>query len=302
MRLARTGPWLAAFAALTLAYSFGPMRAAFRPSRAAASNVSLAPVHPLAFFDERTFALAVARAERRPAEPSRGIRAILIPHHWFAADLIVQGMRNLAASVPVGRVILIGPNHLGTGGATFATSRFDWQVPGGLVHPDRTAVDEMAATGLAHVLPDVLSHEHSVAGLIPAVAHFFPDATVIPIAVHARPSPFELDRMSATLAGFLEDPGTVLVVSVDFSHYRSAAESTERNAESIEAIAGFDTGRILGFGNEHMDSPATIALLLDTMRLARATQFHLWANTNSARLGGPSTAPNVTSYITGSFG
>src|SRR5439155_12926983 len=100
VRLARTGAWLAAFAALTLAYTFGPMRAAFRPSRAAASNVSLAPVHPLAFFDERTFALAIARAERRPVEPSSGIRAILIPHHWFAADLIVQGMRSLAASVP----------------------------------------------------------------------------------------------------------------------------------------------------------------------------------------------------------
>jgi MEMO1 family protein len=302
VRLTRTGPWLAAVAALTLAYTFGPMRAAFRPSRAAASSASLAPANPLAFFDERTFALALARAERRPPEPSSGVRAILIPHHWFAADLIVQGLRNLAASVPVRRVILMGPNHLGTGGATFATSRFDWQVPGGLVHPDRTAIDEMAATGLAHVLPDVLSHEHSVAGLIPAVAHFFPTATVIPIAVHARPSPFELDRMSTTLAELLDDPGTALVVSVDFSHYRSAAESARRNAESIAAIAGFDTGRILGFGNEHMDSPATIALLLDTMRLARATHFHLWADTNSARLGGPSTAPNVTSYITGSFG
>jgi AmmeMemoRadiSam system protein B len=301
MRLARTAPWIAAAAALTVAYTFGPMRAAFRSSPPVRAAGSIPQAHPLAFFDERTFALALARAERTPAEPVSGVRAILIPHHWFAADLIVQGLRNVAASGHVTRVVLMGPNHIGTGGATFATSRFDWQVPGGLVHADRAAIDGMAASGLAHLLPDVLSHEHSVAGLVPAVAYFFPGASVIPIAVHARPSPFELDRMAATLARLLADRGTVLVTSVDFSHYRSAAESKRRNAESIRAIASFDTGRILGFGNEHMDSPATIALLLDTMRLVRAAHFRLWADTNSSRFGGPSTAPNVTSYITGSF-
>ena len=300
MRFARTGPWIAAAAAITVAYTIGPMRASFRPSAAAAVAISAPQVHPLAFFDERTFALALARRSAAAA-PGRGVRAILIPHHWFAADLIVQGLRSLAENTDVGRVVLIGPNHIGSGGATFATSRFPWHVPGGLLQPDTATIESMAASGMAGILPDVLSHEHSVAGLVPAVAHFFPDASVIPIAVHARPSPFELDAMAAKLAGLLEDPGTVLVTSVDFSHYRSSAESALRNAESIDAIGSFDTGRILGFGNEHMDSPATIALLLETMRLAGARRFTLWANTNSSRFGGPSTAPNVTSYITGSF-
>jgi MEMO1 family protein len=301
MRFARTSPWIAAAAAIAIAYTFGPLRASFRPSEAASGSVSALRTHPPAFFDERTFALAMARNPAAAAGQGRSVRAILIPHHWFAADLIVQGLRNLAAEADVRRVILIGPNHIGTGGATFATSRFAWQVPGGSIHPDRSTVDALAASGLARILPDVLSHEHSIAGLIPAVAHFFPDSTVIPIAVHARPSPFELDRMAARLSGLLEDPGTVVVSSVDFSHYRSAAESARRNAESIEAITSFDTGRVLGFGNEHMDSPATIALLLETMRLAGARRFTLWANTNSSRFGGPSTAPNVTSYITGCF-
>ena len=257
--------------------------------------------HPLAFFDQRTFALATARKGAIPTAVRPGVRAILIPHHWFASDLIVHALRSLAASAEVGRVVVLGPNHLGTGGAAFSTSRLAWRVPGGVLRADVAAVDRMAASGLARVLPDVLSNEHSIAGLVPAVAAFFTRAVVVPIAVRARPTPAELARMSATLASLLEDPATVLVASVDFSHYRSAAEAAVRNEESIRAIKTFDIARVLGYGNEHMDSPATIAVLLEAMRLIEATRFEVWADTNSARLGGSMSAPNVTSYITGSF-
>jgi AmmeMemoRadiSam system protein B len=299
MRFARTGPWLAAAAVVFVAYTMGPMRAGSRTSGADASTRA-GDRHPMKFFDERTFSLALLRNPPASTPSGRSVRAIVIPHHWLAADLIVQGLGGLAND-RIRRVVLIGPNHIGAGGATFATSRLPWQVPGGSIAADIEAVDDLVRRAGARLLPDVLSHEHSVAGLVPAVAHFFPNAGVVPIAVHARPTPFELEDMTKELAELLGEPDSVLVASVDFSHYRSAAEAVGRNSESIRALESFDVGRILGFGNEHMDSPATIALLLETMRLVGATRFTLWGDTNSSKFGGPSTAPNVTSYVTGCF-
>jgi hypothetical protein len=37
------------------------------------------------------------------------------------------------------------------------------------------------------------------------------------------------------------------------------------------------------------------------MRLAGATRFDLWDDRNSTDFGGPSSAPNVTSYVVGAF-
>jgi MEMO1 family protein len=297
MNLRRVAALAVAAASVGAACSAWPIRGELR---AHARPPTASQVHTEAFFDERTFALALARSEA-PKPIVRNIRAIIVPHHWFAAELIVQGMKGLAAGADVRRVVLLGPNHIGAGGVPFATSRLIWRAPHAVIAPDLAGIEELVRGGIADFAPEVIEREHSIAGLVPAVAHFFPQATIVPIAVRARPSRPTLDRMAAGLAGLAFDPGTVVIASVDFSHYRSPAEAERRNAESIAAIRSFAIGRVLGFGNEHMDSPATIALLLKAMRIVGATRFNLWADTNSSRLGGPSTVPNVTSYVTGSF-
>jgi len=288
----------AAVVALGLVTGSGSLTASPTPRNISAERV---PVHPIAFFDQRTFAMALSRAQYAPAKRADGIRAVVVPHHWLAADLIVEGLRGIERAGEIRRVVLIGPNHIGAGGASFTTSGFAWRVPGGVMRPDAAGLAAILAHRDAKALPNVMSNEHSVAGLVPAVRHFFPNATVVPLAVRARTDAVALRRMARTLSALLQDPATVLVVSVDFSHYKDASEALRRNRESIEAISGFDIGRVLSFGNEHMDSPATIALLLETMRRVGANRFELWDDKNSTDFGGPSSAPNVTSYVVGAF-
>lgn len=286
-------------AAVALALGFGRDALTAPPTRPAARPIASAHVHTPAFFDPRTFALALTRSSV-PPRIAAGIRAVIVPHHWLAADLIVEGLRAIDGE-EVRRVILVGPNHTGAGGAPFTTSRWGWRVRGGTVRPDTEGLRGILAHPESISAPQVLQNEHSVAGLVPAVSHFAPRATIVPLVVRARTDTVMLRRMAQTLAGFLRDPHTVLVASVDFSHYLSASEAVLRNRESIEAIRAFDVGRIIGYGNEHMDSPPTIALLLETLRIAGADRFELWHDRNSTHFGGPSAAPNVTSYIVGAF-
>jgi AmmeMemoRadiSam system protein B len=282
----------AAVAGIVLASSFG---AASPPPEPAA--VRSAAAHQTdRFFDARTFANARARVATVPVTAAPRIRGMIVPHHWLAADLIAGAFRNLAAGGPVRRVILIGPNHIGAGGAAYITSGLPWRTPYGAVSADIEGIRR-----IAEVKPRVLDGEHSIAGLVPVVAWSFPGATIVPVAVRAFPRPAEFQAMRDALAALMRDPATVLIASVDFSHYRSVPEAGRRNAETVAALSALDTDRVMGWSNEHMDSPASIALLMETMRAIGATGFELWADTSSASFGGRSTAPDVTSYVTASY-
>lgn len=293
----RIAPAVLGFVAVALVFAPASPKTSSEPG----PSIEAIDAHPIAFFDRRTFELSAARAAGAAPRRSAPVRAVILPHHWLAADVITTAMRDLAGATDVRRIILIGPNHIGAGGAAFTASDLPWRAPDGLVRADPSAIEALRATGLVRIAPAVLSSEHSVAGLIPALPRFYPDATVAPIVVRSRPAPAEIRGLASALAGLLAEPGTVIIASVDFSHYRTAIEAAGRDRESLAALSGLESGRVLGFGNEHLDSPGAVALLIETMRLVGATRFDLWRNAISSQFGGGSAAPNVTSYIVGAY-
>lgn len=266
----------------------------------AATGAARAPAtHRSVFFDEGVWARAYGRASADPAQPHPGLRAMILPHHWLAGSLIVGGFRDLAASGEWRRLILIGPNHSGAGGAAVSTSAWAWTTPFGRVEPDAESVRGLVGAGLAELKPDVLTYEHSISGLVPPIARFLPGARVVPLALRARLSASEVGRLVGALAGLM-DERTVVVASVDFSHYLSAAEARARNGDSVTALRAMDDARVLSYGNDHMDSPPTIAAVIRLARSLGATRFELLADTDSSRFGG-STRPPVTSYVVGLY-
>lgn len=263
-----------------------------RPASAPPPPLSIRP----GLFDETTFLQALASVERRPARPAPGARAVVVPHHWLAGPLIVEGLRDLAASRRIERVILIGPNHSGAGGHPAILAGRGWRTPFGRVEADEAAVRRLLAGGAVD-RPDVVAYEHSVAGLVPAIAHLIPGATVVPLIVRADVDDRELAAIAAAVTGLLdEDAATAIVASVDFSHHQTEPASRRYDAETLAALADGDTGRILGFGNEHLDSPETIAV---TIQATRAVRFEARAATNSTAFGASPYPPEVTSYIVG---
>ena len=256
-------------------------------------------VHPLTFFDDQAFAQALSRATATDPTPMPGARAVIVPHHWLAGHLILNSLRDLAVSGDYRRIILIGPNHINAGGAAVITSDLAWQTPFGLVKPDGEAIGRLTGDGVAVSEPSVLTYEHAVAGIVPAIAYFLPQARVVPLVLRSDLTPTEVEALAAALAPLL-DGKTALVAAVDFSHYLSAQQARQNDRETLAALQSLDSSRILSFSNEHVDSPASIAALMETMRLLGATEFELRENINSSDLGGPALAP-VTSYITGYY-
>lgn len=259
-----------------------------------------APAHPSAFFNAAGFAQARARAGA--PRPVAGARAVIVPHHWVGGHLIVGGVRDLLEGSGAQRVIVLGPNHIGAGGALVTTSGQAWSTPLGRLEADGKAVTALARAGVATVSPRVLTHEHSMAGMMPSIASAAPAARVVPLAVRPGLRLSEARRLAGALVPLLEDPQTttVLVASVDFSHYLPVDVARRHDRESLDVLRRLDSAKAITWSDEHFDSPGSIATLLETMRAVGATRFELRANTSSAEILGPGPA-GTTTYISGFF-
>ena len=163
---------------------------------------------------------------------------------------------------------------------------------------DAGAVRSLIAAGVARAAPAVLTPEHALSGLMPVLAAEVPAARVVPLAVRPGMRPGEADALARALVPLL-DPGALLVASVDFSHGLGAGEARANDAQTLAALRALDERTVLGWSDEHVDSPGSVATVMRAMRAVGATAFELRAHTDSAELAGGADA--VTSYVVGVY-
>lgn len=96
--------------------------------------------------------------------------------------------------------------------------------------------------------------------VVPAIAHYVPEARVVPLVLRRDMTAGEVETLAAVLAPLL-DRRTLVVAAVDFSHYLSAEEARQRDRETLSALDSLDSSGILSFGDDHLDSPASLAAL-----------------------------------------
>lgn len=253
---------------------------------------------PALWYDGATFFESVRMAEAMPA-PEGEVSGGIIPHDWRGGRYITWLFRGLAASDPPGTVILIGPNHDNEGRPGALTSGLPWATPFGIVQPDRERLDALLAAGLVTIDDAVLTTEHSVAGIMPAIAYYLPGARVVPVIIRGDASPGDAARLAAAIAAQL-DGDTVLVAAVDFSHDLVQREAERNNGVTLEALRAGDSATLFALDNRYLDSPEAIAVLMEVMEALGAGPFVLTADTNSAALHGDELAP-TTSYLVGYY-
>ena len=258
-----------------------------------------APVtHPALFYDGATFFSSVREAEGLPV-PEGKVAGGIIPHDWRGGTYIAWLFRSLAEREPPDTVIVIGPNNDNEGYPGVLTSELPWSTPFGVVQPDRERIDALLAKGLVSAGDSVLTTEHSVAGIMPAIAYYLPGARVLPLIMRGDAGPEEAARLGRALAAQL-DGNTVLVAAVDFSHDLVSGAAQRNNAVTLEALRAGDSATLFTLDNRYLDSPESIAVLMTSMVSAGAGPFVLTADTNSAALRGDELAP-TTSYLVGYY-
>lgn len=236
------------------------------------------PSHPSSFVTRQGFYALLDKESTGRLMPSGRVVSAVAPHHLVAGQLIVEIMQVLARENPE-LIIVLGPNHSNMGGKVI-TGFYDWQTPEGKVLAEGKVVQALIDKGLAVKDEEVLSREHSVGTHMPFIRHFMPEAKVVPIILHHDVTLQEVDRLLAVLEPHLNDR-TVILASVDFSHYLKRQEAEAKDRETLALMEAFDYSSIFRLGNDYLDSPASLAFAFRLAQREGIGDFTLLGNTNS---------------------
>lgn len=184
--------------------------------------------------DELRTAIAEILRHGERAEPTqlRGEGAVLVPHAGYPFSGPTAGVSLAAVGREPARVVLIGPSHrvpfLGVSAGDFAR----YVAPNGALEVDRDAVSTLEAEGWTTFEPAAHAREHALEVMVPLIVERFGRVPVVPLLAGEVDAP----SVSALLERVLQ-PGDLLLVSSDLSHFRPDAEARRRDRATMEAVS-----------------------------------------------------------------
>ena len=228
-------------------------------------------------------------------ELTGGISGGILPHHFVAHRMMVDLFENLKLHARPTRIILIGPDHYRKGRAPITVSSLDWKTPFGMLRTDQgTAADLRARLGVEKD-DEAFSGEHSVGVIIPFVRHYFPDTRVLTILVKKQ-VPISMQRtFDEWLTGRLKDTHTIVLLSMDFSHYQTPDEADRRDSLSGRAILELNESLV---DQLDIDCHFGFRALLHALNNRGRMKPLICNHTNSARILRRPEIKSVTSYHT----
>lgn len=261
--------------------------------KSSAQSHSFLPLPTQRHYQTEYFLKAFDNYPPKSKQFSHPIKAAIIPHHLFPDFLLGDFFSRLSSQAP-STLIIIGPNHFEKGKYHLLTSDKSWETPFGVIYPQNNLAKKLSTI---HVENDdvTLAGDHTIAGILPYVSHYLPNIKIVPILVSAHTTSDEVTDLVDFLARNIDEK-TALIVAVDFSHNLLMDEAIEKDKITIDAIKHFDISSIEKMGNDHLDSPKSIEILLQTMQKMRTTNIQLLQNTNSGLILNNPTIP-TTSYV-----
>ena len=190
-------------------------------------------------------------APRTEPEVPGELRAVVVPHagYVYSGPTAGVGYRLL---VPlhdrVRRIMLLGPPHYVPVTGVALSSATAWHTPLGEAPIDTDAVatllaraQDAALTGLSVAVDDYAHQpEHSLEVQLPFLQTVLPGVPVCPLLVGTP----DAEAVAQLLDDAWSDPGTLLVVSTDLSHYHPEPVARRQDARTAEAIRRADVGAI----------------------------------------------------------
>lgn len=229
------------------------------PNRSLSGN----NIHPVKFFDQGYFDKGISQINPSSLPPIEPIAGGILPHDIFPSFIPARFMYYLSKNPPQ-TVIILGPNHYEKGSAKVLTSLYSWRTVNGVLAPDIEIINKILKNNLIKVDETVLPNDHADISMMPYLVYFMPKTKVVPLLLSSRLTLDDLRSLTETIKPLLSDQ-TVVIAAVDFSHYLSSPMAKSKDQETLQLIKVRDYRQLLTLGNDHLDSPASIILLLQLM-------------------------------------
>ena len=190
------------------------------------------------------------------------VYGMVVSHHIpTTIPRLVEFYSRLKQGQTVNNFIVIGPDHTDAGQAPITVSNASFFTAYGEVKPIEGLASKLEAENVAHIEEKPFDPEHSVGSQILVISKIFPGARVTPIILRSDTPKDYAEALGRTLSEYLDD-NTVLIASVDFSHYLSTGQ-----AMPIDEISG-SIVRDLNLSSLSLakaDSPSSLATFIEAM-------------------------------------
>ena len=240
---------------------------------AAAPGGAFPPFYP----EAQPFLSAMRQTKTAPL--AQRLTGLTVPHHLLAADLIASAFA-LASGQDYRRIIILSPDHFSRSLTPFAVSIRNFQTVMGEVRIDADAVARLRENPLVSA-SNLFSHEHGVRALLPFVAHYFPRARIVAVALHRNSQPAQWDSLAQTLAPLLT-ADTLLLQSTDFSHYLPWPQARQYDQETLRVLSAGDPHGVIALTQpQHLDSRGAQYLQLRLQKQVYQARCAVVASRNS---------------------
>ena len=256
------------------------------------------PSHPLIFYDEKSFLEGVNQAKAVKRSVTYKMIGGITPHHLAVGFILADFYNRLLWQKPT-TIILLGPNHYERGNFKALTSLYGWQTPFGIVEPDETIINALIKQDLVRVDENTLPNDHAVAGSMPFIKYYIPDAKVVPILLSGGASEKESEILANRLKDFVKGD-VVIIAPVDFSHYLTNKEAQEKDKVTLKVMKDFDYRQLFLMNNDYLDSPPSIGTILMVMQKLGTTHMDLLYHSNSGEIQ-KNDSIQTTSYFSIAF-
>lgn len=190
-------------------------------------------------------------------KPTTTPRILIVPHagYVYSGQVAAYSFKQLE-DLGIKRAIIIGPSHHFPARGLYLASADYWQTPLGEVKV-ADLNNNLAKDSLFTVNDQIHQPEHALEIELPFLQSLIPDIEVAPIIV-GQLSVQEQSAFADVLSQYLDDE-TILIVSVDLSHYHPYLEATELDNQSIQDILNLDDSGII---DDEIDAPWAVASVI----------------------------------------
>ncbi len=221
----------------------------------------------------------------------------IAPHHVPTAfPLIVDFYAQLKNKEKIKTIVVLGPDHFNKNSVDIAVSQKQFNTPYGLLNPHGELIEKLTKTKLVTLDEEPFEKEHSILSHAIVIKKVFPNAKIVPLVFRASTT-FEKAKKLGDYFATIFDDSTLVVVSVDFSHYLPLKQARERDEKSLVFVRKADPDSLPFID---VDSPTALATLFQYLKMRNAQKGVEITAWNMADF--ENVTDNTTGYITGYFG
>ena len=171
---------------------------------------------------------------------------LVVPHagYMFSGPVAAHSYYHLALAGPRRSVVILGPNHSGSGSGVSANTSGQWSTPLGEVSVDEQLGNRIVKNSrLIDVEDQAHTSEHSIEVQLPFLQFIYPrQFRFVPICMMLQDleTSKEVGEAIATAA---KETDAIILASTDWTHYEPQDKAVLKDKEALRAVQEMDPAR-----------------------------------------------------------